>query len=88
MRTVTTDSDDAHSRYYFARIKAGASVGDDPEQVATAVTHAMLGLTEQRWLLLLLINLAIIRDALSERDPANAEYFSANHDKFAAKVGA
>ena len=30
------------------------------EQVATAVTHAMLGLTEQRWLLLLLINLAIL----------------------------
>jgi tripartite ATP-independent transporter DctM subunit len=30
------------------------------EQVATAVTHALLGLTEQRWLLLLLINLAIL----------------------------
>jgi TRAP-type C4-dicarboxylate transport system permease large subunit len=30
------------------------------EQVAAAVTHAMLGLTEQRWLLLLLINLAIL----------------------------
>jgi tripartite ATP-independent transporter DctM subunit len=30
------------------------------EQAASAVTQAMLGLTEQRWLLLLLINLAIL----------------------------
>jgi hypothetical protein len=48
MRTVTPDRDDQHSRYYFARIKAGASVTDDPEQVAWdalmyAATHVEVG---------------------------------------------